>query len=691
MNSLISASSPYLQLFAESSVDWFEYDDALLKRAREERKPLHVSIGSLHSTRTPLEQRFYARDVVGETLNEAFINVKIDKDERPDLERLFTVYVSPESRRMQSGRVELYPTTVFLEPRMLTLTQPQCLFSFDPYDDFNVRWRTMSNDILQAHLVGGTLEAGAGTKLLSEMHRQGLLELEEEPLTRYETLLQDCQVIRDQLIDMEQVLANNLYAQIVAARLIRLWYFSTKPRSREDTKGLDVALITLTQWVRGISYDHVEGGFYAPMYTGVRESGADLTKTLATNGWALQLLMSAVAISRDSLLTEAAQETADFIVERLHLAAGGFAASQYEPTNSTRLAWDRRTVRRVLTEDEMLVIETLYGLDKRANWHGRWLLRRTGAWRNVASQFFFSKEEADDLLASGRAKLRDLAKSREPSYETDQRLLVANNALSISALLNAGQILDEPRWMKAALAALSRLHQEFSGLGESKGVPAEGETLTDCTLLLRATIDALTVDWIDAYVDLAKRLVEWIKRHYLRDGRLVLSRKDPSGWLLTMPQSPDLGRVSPIDAVRRGLHLYAVLFQDPEVFGMLQRLFVQVEGIVRAIELRVYDEEVFALDFRHGETVVVLTGPEQECKSWQQSLAASYHPTEHVFYVPFSNMREAPSFLPRMMSVEDRNRVTAYVVHDRNDFEPRHEIEDVADLLTELQAGPIGV
>ena len=403
--------------------------------------------------------------------------------------------------------------------------------------------------------------------------------------------------------------------------------------------------------------------------------------------------MSAIAISRDSLLTEVAQETAEFIVEQLQLPNGGFAASLYEPTNSTRLAWDRRTVRRALTEDEMLVVETLYGLDKRANWHGRWLLRRTGAWRNVVSQFYFSKEEADALLASGREKLRDLAKSREVAYEADNRLITSSNALIVSALLNAGRVLDRPAWTKAALSGLARLQLERTGKGldEPNALPEKGETLTDCTLLLRAALDALAVRWDEADLEFARHLVQWIKTHYWLDDRFVLNRNDLSGWLLTMPQSSDLTRVSAIDAVRRGLQLYATLFQDKEVFDMLLRLFAQAEGVVRAIQLRHYEEAAVTLNFRHGETVVVLTGPEQESKSWQQSLTASYHPTQHVFYVPFADMRNGPSYLPRMMSIEDRNRVTAYVLHERLEFEPKHELADVSELLTDLQAGPVGV
>lgn len=681
-------SSPYLRLFADSAVDWLEYDDSLLKRAREERKPLHISIGSLFSTHTPLEKRFYEREVVGKTLNEAFINVKIDANERPDLERVFTANANPEMRRLQTGRVELYPTTLFVEPKMLTHSMPQCLFVFDPYDDFNIRWRVTANDILQAHLVASAIEAGSGAMLMSDMHRKGFLEIEDTPLTSYDALMDAAYAWREEQLEQDLTTHHRSYVQKVASQLIRLWYFSSSPRTREDTKGLDVALIALTQWVRGLTFDHVEGGFYAPMYTNGKESSADLTKTLALNGCALALLMSAVAISRDSLLTEAARETANFIVNRLQLPEGGFAASQYEPTNSTQLAWDRRTVRRALTEDEHLVVETLYGLDKKANWHGRWLLRRTGSWNSVVNQLFFSKAEAETLLESGRAKLRSLAASRDVSYATDARIFTSSNALTISALLFAGHTLGESRWTDAAVAALRRVHDERRTSDDSTS-PAE--TLPDLALLLRATLDALKVQWDDHWVAIAKQLVESIKTSYWRDERLMFNRNDLSGWLLTLPNLPDLGRVSTVDATRRGLQLYATLFQDSTVFHMLQRLFKQAEGVVREIEIQHYEEAEFLLDFHHGETVVVLTGPKEACSTWQSALTETYHPLQHVYYVPFAAMRHGPAYLPRMMSVEDRHRVTAYVMHDGQAYEPLHDLEATAALLAERATSSVSV
>ena len=655
-------------------------------KARAERKPLHLSIGRYLSTRTPNEVSFYSREVVGETLNDAFINVKIDADERPDLERFFTINFEPSARRANSAMFELYPTSVFLETTQLTMSLPATFFSFDPYDDSRVRLLYSSNEVLNWHLVHGVFKEGSGSILLSEAHRRGRIGMDEKVVPNYLALLDDSVALRQRVIeaDAQSVVSPQGYIQGLVSQLMRLWFLSDH-RSREDTKGLDVALIALTKWVREVGFDHVEGGFYTPSrYQG--DIGAEMSKSLEFNAWALDLLMRAVAISRDSLLTEVARQTADFIVERLQLPGGGFAVGIHDPTNSTRFAWDRRTVRRALTEDEYLVIETLYGLDKKANWNGRWLLRRTGSWRSVVDQLFFSKSEAEELLESGREKLRDLALTRDIDYQFDDRRLTLGNASAISALVFAAKTLGQSRWYEAASHGLTwilenRLGEE--GLENVDGA-SEGVTLVDYALLLRAALDVLSLKWESDVGETLSQLVDAIKSRFWDGKTLSLCDIDVAGLLMTFPQSHQLGRIHPVDAVRRGLQLYATLYQDSDVFVMLKRLFDDVESVGAAFDLQTNPSGDFSLDFQKGEVVVVLRGPDEECQTWRDELNSTYKPFRHVFAIPFSVSRDLPPCLPRMMSLEDRQRVTAHVLHNAEQLDVIADLDELREVLEGL-------
>ena len=679
MNQLASSSSPYLQLFADSAVDWCEYDDGLFARARSERKAVHISIGRYLSTRTRVERKFYARAEVGDVLNSLYINVKIDADQRPDLERLFTVNFEPHRRRALVPMFDLYPTTLFVEPERLAVLRPSCFFNGDPYDDALQQRLYVSNTVLDWHidnLEGDSVKEGQSSMLLSEAYRRGRLTVAATPAPSFEKLLAEAKNLRQQCIaaDEKGEIKTRRLVQDLAMRLMWLWFYSDV-RSRTDSKGLDIVLIGLTRWVRDVCLDHVEGGFYSPLHFSEqsrRGMGAEMKKTLEFNAWALDLLMRAVAISRDSLLTDVTRQSADFIVDRLYVKNSGFALGLHDPTNTTRLGWDRRTLRRALTEDEYLVIETLYGLDRKPNWHGRWLLRRMGSWRGVVAQFFFSNTEAESLLASGREKIRELARARESDYQVDERRLISANCAAISALLLAGRVVDEARWTDAATDALRWLlanRLEDGGLQDGSDSSA-GITLVDYAFFARALLDALAHQWESTFVEALMLVVQIIKDRFYRDAKLSFGDVDVGGFLLTLPQSHQVGKFHPVDVVRRGLQVYATLFQDSDVFSMLTGLFNDITSASVAFELPNNPSADFTLEFRRGETVVVLRGPNSECGAWRDLLNKTYKPWRHVFCLPFVSTRQLPDYVPRMMSIEERQQVTAYVAHDLKQLDP---------------------
>ena len=290
------------------------YDNALLSRARKERKPLHLSIGRYPSSQTSYEMAFYDLTSVGEVLNDTCINVKIDADERPDLERLFTVGYAQFGH---STMFDVSPTTVFIKPPGMHVSQPHRYFMADPYEVGTSQFLYAATEILTKHLADALDKPDAGPQLLSEMQRQGLFKYERGKLPTYEQYFATCLENRQKIINAEanQLISPMQYMMVHVKALLQLWYHSGE-RTRDDTKGLDIALIALTRWVRDYFYDHVEGGFFTPLPIR-RAMGVEMSKRLTVNAWTLDLLMQAVAISRDSLLMEVVRETADFIDQRL--------------------------------------------------------------------------------------------------------------------------------------------------------------------------------------------------------------------------------------------------------------------------------------------------------------------------------------------------------------------------------------
>ena len=153
---------------------------------------------------------------------------------------------------------------------------------------------------------------------------------------------------------------------------------------------------------------------------------------------------------------------------------------------------------------------------------------------------------------------------------------------------------------------------------------------------------------------------------------------------MSFPQSHQIGAIHPVDAVRRGLQLYATLYQDSDVFVMLKQVFDDIESVGSAFDLQSNPSGDFTLDFKRGETVVILRGPDEQCQVWQDELNETYKPFRHVFSIPFSVTRDLPPCLPRMMSIDDRQRVTAHVLHNTQQLDGIADLDELKQTLEGL-------
>ncbi len=140
--------------------------------------------------------------------------------------------------------------------------------------------------------------------------------------------------------------------------------------------------------------------------------------------------------------------------------SGGFYASldaDSEGEEGKYYVWRREQVKKLLTEDEYLVVETLYGLDKPANFENYWNLHRYDSWRSVVHRLSLTRPAADDTLASAQAKLLAAREQRTPPGR-DDKILTGWNALAIMGLTDAADTLHNTAWLQAAQRALSLIH-----------------------------------------------------------------------------------------------------------------------------------------------------------------------------------------------------------------------------------------
>ena len=675
MSQFDGSGSPYLQLFAGSKVDWQDYSDLLLPNARKAKKAIHLSIGSFLSPRARLEQRFYEREDVAETLNNYFINVKVDADEHPELDWFFKTIYTSANQILIGQRFDRFPLSIYIDPIGERVSQPTWHFPFDPYSRSEGDIALWHRNILSQHLQAASVSANEQATMLFQLTRKRIeTDLDRRATGSFEVYFERAEVRRKHYIEAfeKDAISMRQFLDVIAPDLLRLWYLSEN-RTGEVTKGLDVLLVELTRWVRDVGFDHVKGGFFTPQ-SNRDPLGFEVCKTLALNAWSLKLLSQAVAISHDRLLSEALEQTANFIVGELANVNGGFHAGVLDGENSLEWGWTRRELQRSLTEDEYLVIETLYGLDKRANWNGRWMLRRVTSWRSVVDQLFFSTDESESLLQSALAKMKSMTDERKELL-IDERLLVGPNAMAASALLLASKVTDNLVWANLAMDSVHSLIRAYKLTGEGR---QRELSLIERALLLDACLDVLEYQWDDDVASLISLLVEGV-RNRIRDESRSLTRNtaELESLLVRLPLRPELGKDHPVDSVRRSLQRYATLYQDSGVMNELSSMFADMEALSAALQYGSNPSEGFILDFFKGETTVVLRGPESETGEWRNVLTEHFRPWRHLYVIPYSSARDLPNYLPRIMGIEDRDRVMAFVLQDLHVQGPFHELEEV--------------
>ena len=684
MSDLKDTSSPYLQRFADSEVDWHVYSDATIQKAIEEERPLHISMGRFDHPNIDTEVNFYRDKRVALSLNEWFVNVKLDADLRPDVEQ--TLLLPYESfARTEVGRTSSnYPVSVIVDPESelemgagysSKIWENQAAARSDLPIPINIGTRAESSEQEESPNKPSRLLIFDGEW---EIKLSGIPELEQsQELAQLQR--QQILALADTHRDLTEFMLGGWIKQ-----LLQLWQIETD-KSPDKSKALDLVLVTLTQWVRSRDFDHMDGGvFHHQRWQW--NTDASMPKTLAANAFALELLTEALTITKDSLLADIARELSDFVLEKFASDEGPLVTSVMNESNRYGTV-QRHKVKRLLTEDEYLLVGTLYGLDRRANWHGHWMLERQGSWRSVVDQMFFNTEECESLLQQGMSKLKE-EEERDAVYRVDKRLFFRPNGQMIFALFRLARALGEDKFAVAANKLLRHLIDGFwikeQGLICQSDGSSEGITLLDFALLIRVLMVALERSWNSDYAVLLNQLVSLVhERYWLSDERIQACNRDKQGVLYALPSSDRSTEPQALPIVRQAFQIYGTLFNHDDSLRLAQQLIATSVAVAKRLASGIDHSVTEALRFRQGETTVILRGPEHLLTDWVDEIRSVARAWWHVFAIPYTESKDLPSYLPRMMVAEERERVVAYIAHDSTVYEPIH---DLAETIEELEA-----
>ncbi len=685
-NRLGGETSPYLRQHADNPVAWQPWDDEALAAARAAGRPILLSIGysACHWCHVMAHESF-EDEATAAVMNAHFVNIKVDREERPDLDKVYQL-----AHQLLTQQTGGWPLTVFLDPDTLIPFFAGTYFPKSPRyqlpgfadllrrvsetfhekrEELNVQGERIS-EVLE-HLTNPEAEEGAaagtpGPELLEAAH-QALAQQYDSSEGGFGT-------------------APKFPMPSTLTRELRHWAHA-EAGDRRDT--LDRVMTSLTKMARGGIYDHIGGGFFR-YATDRKWMIPHFEKMLYDNGQLLSLYSEALALGPDELFKAAVQETADWLIRDMQDPAGGFYSAldaDSEGEEGRYYLWRRDQVKKLTTEDEYLVIETLYGLDKPANFEGRWNLHRYDAWRAVVERLSMDRSEADAALASGRAKLLG-ARSERPPPGLDDKVLTGWNGLTITGLARAAVVLDRPDWLDAATRCMDFLRESLWDGDRLLATWTQGQArhpayLDDYANLIAGLLALLAARWREADADFALALADSAIRHFHDEerGGFYFTAHDHER-LIYRPK-PTLD-----DAQPPGNGVMAeVLARLGHLFGDSKYLDLAWETIVWAEpQLQRYPAghctllSVLALELS-GTEQIIIRGPGEALGDWLQVARQGYHPARSVYAIPWETTGQLPAYLPKLVSADLKSRVVAYRCAAMSCSLPIESLEDFrADL-----------
>ena len=664
MNRLGEETSPYLRQHAENPVDWYPWSDAALARARDEDMPILLSVGysACHWCHVMAHESFEDSGTA-EVMNRHFVNIKVDREERPDLDKVYQL-----AHQLLTQRAGGWPLTVFLDPQTLLPFFAGTYFPSAPR--FNLPG--FADLLLRIDQVYRTQRNALGEQ--GERLSEALLKLEPTDIAAQG--LEDAKLLetaRDQLaagFDTTEGgfgTAPKFPMPSSIERVLRHWAYSHRAGKR-DGDALDMAMTTLTKIARGGIYDHVGGGF-CRYSTDRHWEIPHFEKMLYDNGSLLALYADALALGGDPLFEAAVRETADWIRRDMQHPEGGYFSAldaDSEGEEGKYYLWRRDAVKRLLTDDEYLLVATLYGLDKPANFEGRWNLRRGDAWRAVLDRLGFEPATGGSLLASAKAKLLAERDTRVPPAR-DDKVLTAWNGLAIRGMAKAAVRLDEPEWLNSAQRAADFVRENLwdgehltatwrDGVGKYRGY------LDDYANMIEGLIELLSAAWRDVDAAFAKDLADMMIRQFYDpgDGGFFFTAHDQEALIHRPKPTLDESMPSGNGTAACGLITLGHLFADTRYLdaadGTLRALRGAVEQypaghctLLSAVEASASAPEQ-----------VIVRGPADALDAWLRVAREGYRPWRRVFGVP-DDCAAAPDYLPGRVDGDDRSALVAFV------------------------------
>jgi len=636
-NRLAKETSPYLLQHADNPVDWYPWGDDAFALARKQDKPVLLSIGysACHWCHVMAHESF-EDEAMAKVMNELFVNVKVDREERPDVDKIYQT-----AQQLLTQRTGGWPLTMFIDPA------DRRPFFGGTYFPNEARYGMPAfRDLLQS-------VATYFREQRDEVRRQGAKLTEVlgrlEPPAAGDDVAFTAEPLQKLRNSLEKTFDRE-YGGFGSApkfphpttidRLLRQWRDAASG-DKPDLDALYMATLTLTRMADGGLFDHVGGGFCrysVDRYWQIPH----FEKMLYDNGPLLALYAQAFLATGDEYFAAVANATADWMLADMRSPEGGFYATRdadSEGEEGLYYLWTPEQVGELLDETDYAIFAHRFGLDEPANFEGRWHLTVHRSVEETAANADVAEDHALAAIERGKQALLQ-ARAGRVAPGRDEKQLTAWNALAIRGLAIAGLALERDDLVDAAAGAVDFIRSSLVKDGRLLASYKDGEArfpayLDDHAFLIDAILELLQARWSSAHLQFAITLADTLLERF--------EDSESGGFFFTADDHEELiHRPKPLadESVPSGNGIAAFALQR---LGFLLGETRYLDAAERTLRTawRAMDEYphghvtlLTALEeyLSHPETVII-RGDDDEIARWRDSAAKLYSPRRLVLAI----------------------------------------------------------
>ena len=460
-NHLINETSPYLLQHAHNPVDWYPWGEEAFGKAKAENKPVLLSIGysACHWCHVMAHESF-EDEAIAELMNEHFVNIKVDREERPDLDQ---IYMNAVQMMTHHGG---WPMTVFLTPDGVPFYGGTY---FPPQDRYNMPgFPRILISVAEAFRDRPDDVSATSSSVLKELERVSTAAGSDEPISK-ETL--DAAYLA--LLRTYDATNGGFGGAPKFPPSMTLEFLMRVHARTSNQEALNIVSHTLRKMANGGIYDHLGGGFHRYSVDAVWLV-PHFEKMLYDNALLSRLYLHYFQLTGDEQARDTAKGILDYVLREMTDDGGGFYSTQdadSEGHEGKFFVWTIDEIKTALGDADSPLFCAYYNVTESGNFEGKNILNVTRSLEEVAGELKIKTNDARESIERSRKKLFEI-RERRVKPDRDEKILTAWNGLMLASFAEGGAILQNDDYLNAARRnaefVLEKLHRDGLLLRTSK-------------------------------------------------------------------------------------------------------------------------------------------------------------------------------------------------------------------------------